>query len=146
MTTSTGTLHTYEYALLQAVPRPERGESVNVGVLLYCRGLDYLGGRTHVDAARVRALDPQADTEAIAALLDVAVAICAVPEPPRSDRRTDGALAASGPGAGEDIGRRFRRLTAPRSTVVRPGPVHTGLTADPAAEVDRLLKTLVLPL
>ncbi|MCW0214011.1 MAG: DUF3037 domain-containing protein [Pseudonocardia sp.] len=142
---SQATLHTYEYALLRAVPRPERGESVNVGVLLYCRALDYLGGRTHVDEVRLRALDRHVDTEAVTALLEVAAAICAVPEPPRSDRRTDGALAASGPGAGEDIGRRFRRLTAPRSTVVRPGPVHAGLTADPAAEVDRLLKALVLP-
>jgi hypothetical protein len=135
----------YEYAVLQAVPRPERGESMNVGVLLYCRALDFLGARAHVDAARLRVLDPHVDAEAVAALVEVATAVCAVAEPPRSDRRTDGALAATGPGAGEDIGRRFRRLTAPRSTVVRPGPVHTGLTADPAAELDRLLAALVLP-
>jgi hypothetical protein len=137
--------HLYEYAVLQAVPRPERGESINVGVLIYCRSVDFLRGAVHVDGARLRALDPQVDVDAIAALAEVAAAVCEVPTPPRADRRTDGALAATGPGTGEDLGRRFRRLTAPRSTVVRPGPVHTGRTADPAAELARLLQVLVLP-
>jgi hypothetical protein len=139
-------LNLYEYAVLQAVPRPERGESVNVGVLLYCRAVDYLRGAVSIDAARLRALDPHVDVEAIAALAEIAAAVCEVPTPPRADRRTDGALAASGPGTGEDLGRRFRRLTAPRSTVVRPGPVHTGRTADSAAELERLLTVLVLPI
>lgn len=137
--------HVYEYAVLRAVPRPERGESVNVGVLLYCRGLDFLRGATHVDADRLRALDPHVDVEAVAALVEVAAQVCAVAVAPRADRRTDGALAASGPGAGEDLGRRFRRLTAPRSTVVRPGRVHGGLTVDPGVELDRLVRELVLP-
>ncbi|GAA4546954.1 DUF3037 domain-containing protein [Pseudonocardia xishanensis] len=133
----------YEYALLQVVPRVERGETMNAGVLVYCRAADFLGGRVHLDRARLAALDPHADADAIADLLDTLVAVCAVPETARADRRTEGALAASGPGAGEDLGRRFRRLTAPKSTVVRPGPVHTGLTADPAGEPDRLLERLV---
>lgn len=137
--------HAYEYAVLRAVPRPERDESVNVGVLLYCRELDYLCGAVSVDAGRLRALDPHVDVEAVQALADVAAQICAAATPPRADRYTDGALAASGPGVGEDLGRRFRRLTAPRSTVLRPGVVHTGLTADPDAELDRLLWALVLP-
>ena len=59
------------------------------------------------------------------------------------DAATDTCL-GSGPSSGESIGRRFRWLTAPRSTVVQPGPVHTGLTSDPAAEIDRLLRLLVL--
>lgn len=138
-------VHGYEYAVLRAVPRPERDESVNVGVLLYCRALDYLRGAARVDADRLRALDPHVDVDAVAALVAVAAEVCALDTPPRADRRTDGALAASGPGVGEDLGRRFRRLTAPRSTVVRPGPVHTGLTTDPDAELDRLLRVLVLP-
>ncbi len=140
------TRHVFEYALLRVVPRVERGEVVNAGVIVYCRAVDYLGARVHLDAARLHALDPGADHEAIARVLDAVADVCAVAEAPRSDRRTDGALAAVGPAAGEDIGRRFRRLTAPRSTVVQPGPVHTGLTADPAAEADRLLRELVLPL
>ncbi|MFC5950923.1 DUF3037 domain-containing protein [Pseudonocardia lutea] len=144
MSTGNG-LEVYEYAVLQVVPRPERGETMNAGVLVYCRAKDFLGGRVHLDRDRLRALDPHADADAIADALEVAAAVCAVPTPPRADRRTEGALAASGPGAGEDLGRRFRRLTAPRSTVVRPGPVHSGLTADPAAEPDRLLAALVLP-
>jgi hypothetical protein len=134
----------YEYALLQVVPRPERGETMNAGVLVYCRAVDYLGGAAHLDRARLAALDPHADADAIAEAIAVATAICAVPVPPRADRRTEGALAASGPGAGEDLGRRFRRLTAPRSTVVRPSAVHSGLTEDPAAEPARLLRLLVL--
>ncbi|GAA1880348.1 DUF3037 domain-containing protein [Pseudonocardia ailaonensis] len=135
----------YEYAVIQVVPRPERGETMNAGVLVYCRARDFLGGAVHLDRDRLRALDPGADADAIEAALAVAADICAVPAAPRADRRTEGALAASGPGAGEDLGRRFRRLTAARSTVIRPGPVHSGLTADPAAEPARLLTALVLP-
>ena len=138
-------LEVYEYAVLQVVPRPERGETMNAGVLLYCRPLDYLGSRIWLDERRLAALDPDADADAIADALEVAAAVCAVPTPPRADRRTEGALAASGPGAGEDLGKRFRWLTAPRSTVVQPGPVHTGLTEDPDAEAERLLHALVLP-
>ncbi|OLL72910.1 hypothetical protein Ae168Ps1_1291c [Pseudonocardia sp. Ae168_Ps1] len=139
-------LVTYEYALLQVVPRVERGESVNAGVLLYCRRRDVLAVRVHLDRERLAALDPHCDADAVADVLETIAAVAAVPEPPRSDRHATGALAARGPGAGEDIGRRFRRLTTARSTIVRPGPVHTGLTADPHAEADRLLERLVLPL
>ncbi|GAY12010.1 hypothetical protein TOK_0400 [Pseudonocardia sp. N23] len=140
------TVHLYEYALLQVVPRPERGESVNAGVLVYCRALDFLGAAVHLDAERVAVLDPHADVEAIGFALAALAGITEVAAPARSDRLTDAALAALGPADGEDLGRRFRRLTAPRSTVVRPGPVHTGLTADPGAEPGRLLSRLVLPL
>jgi hypothetical protein len=121
----------FEYAVLRVVPRVDRGEAVNAGVLLYCRGADFLGARVHLDTDRVRALDPGADLEAITAALRAAADTCAAE--------------AAGPAAEEDIGRRFRWLTAPRSTVVQPGPVHTGLTADPAAELERLLRVLVLP-
>lgn len=138
-------MHLYEYAVLQVVPRPERGESVNAGVIVYCRDADFLAAAVHLDLARLGALDPHADHDAIARALEALADVTAVAAPPRADRLTDAALAATGPGAGEDLGRRFRRLTAPRSTVVRPGPVHTGLTADPAAEPARLLAALVLP-
>ncbi|MEJ8277408.1 DUF3037 domain-containing protein [Pseudonocardia spirodelae] len=134
----------YEYALLQVVPCVERGETMNAGVLLHCRARDVLAVRVHLDRARLAALAPRADADAVAEALETVAAVAAVPEPPRSDRHATGALAARGPGAGEDIGRRFRRLTTARSTIVRPGPVHAGLTADPVAEADRLLARLVL--
>lgn len=129
--------HAFEYAAVRVVPRIERGEVINAGVLLYCRGLDYLGVRVHLDEARLRALDPAADAAGVARVLDALTAACALD--PEQARR-------AGPAGEEDRGRRFRRLTAPRSTVVQTGPVHTGLTADPAAELDRLLAGLVLPL
>ena len=111
-------LHAFEYAVLRVVPRIERGEFVNAGVVVYCRDRDFLGARVALDAARVRALDPHVDVDAVRAALAAVTGTC------------DG---TSGPATGEGIGRRFRWLTAPRSTVVQPGPVHTGLTADPAA-------------
>jgi hypothetical protein len=129
--------HPFEYALLRVVPRIERGEALNAGVVLYSRPLDYLGARVHLDVQRLHALDPDADVDAIAAALEAVRAHCA-------DERTDARYA--GPAGAEDRGRRFRRLTAPRSTIVQAGPVHTGLTTDPAAELDHLLATLVLPL
>jgi hypothetical protein len=123
---------TFEYAVLRVVPRVERGESLNAGVLVYCRQRDYLGSRVHLDVDRLRALDPHADPAAITAALQASADVCS---------------AAIGVGAAgrEALGSRFRWLTAPRSTVVQPGPVHTGLTADPDAEADRLLRLLVLP-
>lgn len=117
----------FEYAVLRVVPRVERGEFVNAGVVVYCQDRSYLGARVHLDEARLRALDPDVDVAAVRAALDALTDTC------------DG----SGRGGHEQIGRRFRWLTAPRSTVVQPGPVHTGLTDDPTAETERLLQTLV---
>jgi hypothetical protein len=131
------TRHPFEYAAVRVVPRIERGEAINAGVLLYCRGLDYLGVRVHLDDARLRALDPTADVAGIARVLRALETVC-------SDGPEQARLA--GPAGEEDRGRRFRRLTAPRSTMVQVGPVHTGLTADPEADLARLLTELVLPL
>jgi len=131
------TRHPFEYAAVRVVPRIERGEMINAGVLLYCRGLDFLGVRVHLDDARLRALDPAADAAGIARVLDALATVCA--DGPEQAR-------LAGPAGEEDRGRRFRRLTAPRSTMVQAGPVHTGLTANPEAELARLLVELVLPL
>ncbi|ROP54618.1 DUF3037 family protein [Streptomyces sp. PanSC9] len=120
----------FEYALLRVVPRVERGECINAGVVVYSRARAYVGARTHLDEARLLALDPRADLTGIRAALDAVEKVCA---------GGDGA----GQAAGDDAGRRFRWLIAPRSTVVQPGPVHTGLTTDPAAETERLLDLLV---
>jgi len=125
--------HVFEYAVLRAVPRPERGEFVNVGVLLYCPALDFLCAKTSVDVARVRALDPKVDIELLEAALRHLGTSC------------DGA-AEAGPVAETSRGKRFRWLTAPRSTVIQTSPTHTGFTDDPEAEVNRLLAALVLPL
>lgn len=115
----------FEYAILRIVPRVERGESMNAGVLLYCRSLDFLGSRILLDRERLAALDPASDADQIARAL-AAAADCT----PQQD---------------DDIGKRFRWLTAPRSTVVQPGPIHTGLTHDPDADLARLLAVLVEP-
>ncbi|WP_214407594.1 DUF3037 domain-containing protein [Pseudonocardia lacus] len=129
--------HAFEYAVLRVVPRVERGEAINAGVLLYCRALDYLGAAVHLDTSRLAALDPHADADAVGCALEAVAAQCSAG--PASAARL------AGPAGDEDRGRRFRRLTAPRSTVVQAGPVHTGLTADPAADLARLLTALVLP-
>ncbi|MDG9715763.1 DUF3037 domain-containing protein [Streptomyces sp. DH24] len=120
----------FEYAVLRAVPRVERGEFVNAGVLLYCRAKAFVVARTHLDEARLLALDPDADVAGVRAALRAVEGVCAGGE-------------AAGQAARDDAGRRFRWLVAPRSTVVQPGPVHTGLTTDPAAEAERLLDLLV---
>jgi hypothetical protein len=125
----TTTRYPFEYAVLRVVPRVERGESINAGVLVYCRALDYLGAAVHLDVARLQALDPNVDVAPVQAALHSMEDTCA-----------HGGVASD-----EDIGRRFRWLTAPRSTVVQTGPIHTGLTADPVAETERLLRLLVLP-
>lgn len=117
--------HVFEYAILRVVPRVERGESMNAGILLYCRSLDFLGSRVMLDIARLKALDPSTDAGEVLSAVQSA-ADCTLRE-------------------GDDIGRRFRWLTAPRSTVVQPGPIHTGLTTDPQAETDRLFELLVAP-
>ncbi|GIE93403.1 DUF3037 domain-containing protein [Paractinoplanes rishiriensis] len=117
----------YEYAIIQAVPRVERGEVINVGVLLYSQRAGFLAARTHLDPERLRALDPDADVPAIAAALASWEKTC------------------SGAGAAAEMkpGERFRWLVAPRSTILRAGPVHMGLAADPAAELERLEGLLV---
>ncbi|MFG2141475.1 DUF3037 domain-containing protein [Streptomyces sp. NPDC048650] len=120
----------FEYALLKVVPRVERGEMINAGVIVYCRARHFVEARTHLDEARLRALDPSCDVEGVRAALTAVEGIC-----------HGGAQA--GQAAGDDPGRRFRWLIAPRSTIVQPGPVHTGLTTDPSAEATRLLELLV---
>jgi hypothetical protein len=120
----------YEYAVLRVIPSIERGESINVGVMVYCRALDFLGCRTLLDEPRLRALSPSLDVEGVRSALGAVEAVCRGGE-------------QAGQAASEAPGRRFRWLTAPRSTIVQPGPVHPGLTSDPAAELSRLLDLLV---
>ena len=120
----------YEYAVIRAVPRIERGEQINVGVILYCQRLDFLAARTDLAGDRLLSLDPGADVDAVLAAL-------------RSWEITCAGGAGGGAARAMKLGERFRWLTAPRSTVLQAGPVHTGLTDDPAGELDRLLELLV---
>ncbi len=117
----------YEYAVIQAVPRIERGELINVGVLLYCQRQDFLAARTHLDEQRLLCLDPDADVTAVRGALESWETTCS----------------GGGASAGMKLGERFRWLVAPRSTILRAGPVHMGLAADAGAELERLVGLLV---
>jgi hypothetical protein len=120
----------FEYAVLRAVPRVDRGECLNVGVVLYCQAADYLRVLLHVDDARLRSLDPSVDVDAVRSALAGVEAVCS------------GDVAA-GPAAAGSRRERFGWLTAPRSTVVQAGPVHSGVTLDPDAQLHGLLDRLV---
>jgi hypothetical protein len=120
----------FEYAVLRVIPRVDRGETMNAGIVLYCRPRRYLGVRLALDEGVLLALDPEADVAGVHRALAAVAQVCGEP--------------GAGPAGAQDIGRRFRWLTAPRSTVVQAGPVHTGLTRDPDAEIDGLLRALVL--
>jgi hypothetical protein len=120
----------FQYALWRVVPRVERGECFNAGVVLFCRRHRFLAARTRLDAGRLAALAPDADGDAIARHLQTLERIAA-------------GDAAAGPIARLDQSERFHWLVAPTSTVVQPSPVHTGLCDDPAAELDRLFASLV---
>jgi hypothetical protein len=120
----------FQYAVLRIVPRVERGEAVNAGVVLFCRPLRFLGARTRLDEALLAALAPACDPDEVRPLLTTVERIAA------GDR-------AGGPIARLPQSERFHWLVAPASTIVQPGPVHTVLTSDPAAELDRLFAKLV---
>lgn len=120
----------YQYAIVRVVPHVERGECINAGVVLLCRSRGYVGALTFLDEARLRALAPDADIATIRAHLD------AIEKVARGDP-------AGGPLARSSIAERFHWLVAPASTIIQPSEVHTGLTDDPATELDRLVADLV---
>ena len=123
----------FEYAVLRVSPRVERGELVNVGVVLFCRTKRFLGVRVALGERQVtalRALAAELDLEAVRAHLASIEAIV-------------GGEAAAGPIAELDAPERFRWVTSPSSTVIQPSDVHGGLTDDPAASIAELFETLV---
>lgn len=122
----------FDYAIVQVVPRVERDERLNAGVILFCPAAGYLGCAIHLDEARLRALAPDADLPAVAAQLDAIRAVCAG-DP------------AAGPIARLSPSERFHWLSAPRSTGVQPSPVHAGICDDPAAALQRLFRSVVAP-
>ena len=122
----------YEYAVLRVVPRVERGEFINAGVVLYCPAARFLAARIHLDRERLRALDPALDPEQARAHLESARWVC------------EGGKAAGALGS-LPARERFGRVVAPRSTVVQPSPVHTGFCEDPEHELGHLLRRMVCP-
>ena len=117
--------HLFEYAVIRIMPRVERGEFLNVGVILLCKKENFLQARYEVNPQRLQALCADCDLEELAAHLD-ALARIAAGDP------TAGVIAQL------DIAGRFRWLTAQRSTVVQSSKVHPGLCDDPAAMLERL--------
>ena len=122
----------FQYAMLRVVPRIERGECFNAGVVLFCRPRRFLAARATLDERRLTALAPDADAEVLRAHLDALVAVAA-------------GASGAGPIAELEQSDRFHWLVAPSSTVLQPSPVHTGLCEEPAETLDRLFGALVLP-
>ena len=122
----------FSYALFRVVPNLDRGEALNVGVLVFCRPLDYLGVRVHLDADRLRSLWPALDSEELRPHLQ-AIERIAVGDP------------GAGPIAQLDPTGRFHWLVSPSSTMIQPSEVHTGVCGDPTAELRHLYEELVAP-
>lgn len=123
-------LSSFDYAVIRVVPRVERGELVNAGVILFCLERDFLRARIEVDAPRLRALWPALDVELVRQHLEAIPKIC-----------------AGSPDAGP-IGRlslreRFHWLVAPRSTIIQISPVHSGLCESPESALDELFCQMV---
>jgi hypothetical protein len=115
---------------VRVVPRIERGECLNAGVVLFCRPRRYLAARVELEEARLRALDPEVDLAAVRGHLDAL------------ERIASGDTSA-GPIAALPASERFHWLVAPSSTIIQCSPVHTGLTDDPEGELDHLVARLV---
>lgn len=117
----------YDYAVLRVVPRVERGEFINVGVLLYCPEHEFLGMRVELDDRRLAALLPDLDPAPIRQYLHALVRVC----------RGEGPIGAL------PLVKRFDWLVGPRSTVVQASAVHCGLCSDPAEALEHLMGVLV---
>lgn len=120
----------FQYAIVRVVPRVERGEQVNVGVILLCRPRRYLGARIEIDDARLAAIAPDLDVASIRPHLE-AIERIAAGDP------TAGAIARLDPAE------RFHWLVSPASTIIQPSEVHTGFCDDPERELDDLVAKLV---
>ena len=123
--------NSYDYALIRLVPSVERGECLNIGVILFCRTLDFLGVRIYLNAARSLALSPDLDLAAVQQQLDSILLIC------------DGGPEA-GPLGKMSQSERFHWLVSPRSTIVQISPTHEGVCDNPEATLEHLFKTMVL--
>jgi len=120
----------FEYAILRVVPREDRGEALNAGLVLHSRPKRFLAARVELDVEVLRVLAPGCDPAVVLAQLETIPRICAG-DP------------AAGPIAALSRPERFHWLVSPSSTMIQPSPVHTGLTDDPAATLEHLFATLV---
>jgi Protein of unknown function (DUF3037) len=122
----------FDYALLRVVPRVERQEFINAGVVVYCPERQFLGARVYLDRDRLTALWPEVDLALIVPHLEAVERIC-----------------AGNPEAGViaklSQRERFHWLTSPRSTIVQPSPVHTGVCYETDALLDRLERQFLRP-
>lgn len=124
-------LSSFDYAVIRVVPRVEREELVNAGVLLFCLERDFLRARVEVSEPRLRALWPETDVELVRQHLEAIPKICA--------GSPDG-----GPIARLSLRERFHWLVAPRSTIIQVSPVHSGLCESPERALDELFQQMVL--
>jgi hypothetical protein len=122
----------FDYAVVRVMPRVERGELINAGVIVSCPTERFLAARIALDVARLQALSPATDPAEVAAALAL-IPLIAAGDP------------AGGPIAALPRGERFHWLVAPRSAIIQTSPVHTGLCDHPSAALDQLLARLVLP-
>lgn len=121
---------TFQYAIVRVVPHVERGEAFNAGVVLWSRPRRFIGARTALDERRLAVFAPELSPAEVRVHLDAIEHIAA------GDER-------GGPIAGLTPAERFHWLVAPSSTIIQPSEVHTGLSDDPAADLERLFATLV---
>ena len=123
-------LHSFDYTMIRVVPRPDRGEFVNVGVILFCREADFLGACIETDWGPIMALCPEIDREEITRQLEHLQRVVA--------GNPDG-----GPIAQLSPSKRFHWLSGPRSTVIQVSPMHSGLCRDPEETLERLFRSVV---
>jgi hypothetical protein len=124
-------LNSYDYAIVRVVPCVERGECINVGVILFCRTRRFLGALISLDIQRLLALFPAIDIDAVRSHLDSIPLVCA-------------GSTEAGPISQLSQSERFHWLVSPRSTIVQTSPVHSGLCSDPAVALEHLMQTMVL--
>ncbi len=120
----------FDYAVIRIVPRVERSEFINAGVIVFSRPLKYLEARIKLDHDRLRSLDPNVDIAEVEQHLELVPKICI-------------GSSESGPIGKLDQHERWHWLVAPKSTMLQTSEVHSGITADPERELDRLMKMLV---
>lgn len=121
----------YDYAVIRVVPCVERGECINVGVILYCSTRRFLGALVYLDQQRLHALAPQLDVSTLQLQLEHLVQVCYGKK-------------NSGPVGQLSQSERFNWLVAPRSTIIQTSPIHSGTSSDPQAALQSLLKKLVV--
>jgi hypothetical protein len=123
--------HSFEFAIIRIVPRVEREEFINAGVIAFCLARRWLCARVHLDENRVRMLWPEVDMDLVRSHLEAIPKICA-------------GDADAGPIAHLSSRERFHWLTAPRSTIIQVSPVHSGLCSDPEPTLRELFQQFVV--